>query len=67
MHPEMKRILRWCFIGGGVALAIDWLVSGTQPLGTRVAVGIMCFGAGFVTGGMIAANFSKEEGESHGS
>jgi hypothetical protein len=65
MNSEVKKVLRWSIIGGFVALAIDLAVSGTQPMGIRVAVGIMCFGAGFVTGGLLAANFAKNEGESH--
>ncbi len=60
MNASVSKILRWSVIGGVVAFAIDWLVSGGQPLGTRIMVGIMCFGAGFVTGGMIAANFSPD-------
>ncbi|MBM4013699.1 MAG: hypothetical protein FJ293_01885 [Planctomycetes bacterium] len=65
MNSEVKKVVRWSFIGGFVALAIDWAVSGSQPMGIRVAVGIMCFGAGFVTGGLLAANFGEEKGESH--
>ncbi len=65
MNSEVKKVLRWSFIGGVIALLIDWAISGTQPLGIRVAVGIMCFGGGLVTGGLLAANFGKEEGESH--
>ncbi len=60
MNASVAKVLRWSFIGGFIAFVIDWAISGGQPLGTRIMVGIMCFGAGFVTGGMIAANFSKD-------
>ena len=66
MHPELKRILRWAFIGGLVALAIDWWYSGTQQTSTRVALGIMCFGGGFVTAALLAANFSTEHDDAPG-
>lgn len=63
MNVEGKKVLRWSIIGGVVALAIDWAVSGTQPMSIRVTVGIMCFLAGFVTGGLLAANFQKDHGD----
>lgn len=63
MNVEGKKVLRWSLIGGVVALVIDWAVSGTQPTSTRVTVGIMCFLAGFVTGGLLAANFQKDHGD----
>jgi len=63
MNVEGKKVLRWSFGGGVVALLIDWAVSGTQPMSTRVTVGIMCFLAGFVTGGLLAANFQKDHGD----
>lgn len=63
MNVEGKKVLRWSFIGGVVALVIDIAISGTQPMSTRVTVGIMCFLAGFVTGGLLAANFQKDHGD----
>lgn len=66
MNAAVAKVVRWSFIGGFIAFGIDWSVSGGQPLGTRIMVGIMCFGAGFVTGGMIAANFSKDHEETPG-
>lgn len=63
MNAEGKKVLRWSILGGVVALVIDWLVSGTQPTSTRITVGIMCFLAGFVTGGLLAANFQKDHGD----
>lgn len=65
MNRDVSKVVRWSFIGGFVALAIDWMYSSSQPMGIRIAVGIMCFGAGFVTGGLLAANFAKEEGAEH--
>lgn len=66
MNAAVAKVVRWSFIGGFIAFGIDWAVSGGQPLGTRIMVGIMCFGAGFVTGGMIAANFSAGHEETPG-
>ncbi len=63
MHPEMKKILHWAIGGGFVALAVDWMVLGGEPMGTRATVGFLCYGAGFVTGGLLAANFSKDHDE----
>jgi len=63
MNAEGKKVLKWSLLGGLVALGIDWLVSGTQPTSTRITVGIMCFLAGFVTGGLLAANFQKDHGD----
>ena len=63
MNAEGKKILHWSLGGGVVALLIDWMVSGTQPMATRVTVGIMCGLAGFVTGGLLAANFAKDHGD----
>ena len=63
MNVEGKKVLKWSLAGGVVALLIDWAVSGTQPMATRVTVGIMCFLAGFVTGGLLAANFQKDHGD----
>lgn len=65
MHATMRKILVWSFVGGIVAFIIDWMVSGGQPIGHRIMLGLMCFGGGFVTGGMIAANFAKDEDDSH--
>ncbi|MBL8840591.1 MAG: hypothetical protein JNL90_03570 [Planctomycetes bacterium] len=66
MNAAVAKVVRWSFIGGFIAFGIDWAVSGGQPLGTRIMVGIMCFGAGFVTGGMIAANFSADHPDTPG-
>lgn len=66
MNDEIRKILKWSVIGGVAAAGITVLVSGTEPTGHRVAFALMAFGAGVVTAALLAANFAKNEGESHG-
>lgn len=65
MNAELKKVLRWAVIGALVAFVIDFALTGGWPLSTRITLGIMCSTAGMVTGALLAANFSKEGGESH--
>jgi hypothetical protein len=61
MDASVKKIVKWAVIGGLVAFVIDWIVSGSVPMGHRVVMGLMAAGAGFVTAALLAANFSADE------
>ena len=60
---EARKILKFAVIGAFVAFGIVMLVSDGMPTGQRVTNGLMCAGAGFVTGALLAANFGKEDEE----
>jgi hypothetical protein len=64
MNDEIRKILKWGFIGGVIAAGITVLVSSGMPIGIRVTCALMAFGAGVVTAALLAANFAKEEADS---
>jgi hypothetical protein len=61
MNSAIRKILKWAYGGAVVAFLIVMLVSSGESTPVRICFGLMCAGAGFVTGALLAANFSADE------
>jgi hypothetical protein len=60
-----QKILAISTVGAVGAAGLDWILSGTEVTGVRIALALMLAAGGFVATGLVAAMFLEPEDEDH--